>query len=119
MLKTPFAHDTDTGYNIFDDWPLIEASFAQQYGIRLRQTDMKWLEFCALLAGLGPDTPFGATVQTRTETDPERLKNFTPEMKRVRNEWVKKRIAKKMEKDPTFAQRETEALQDAFRKAFG
>lgn len=42
-----------------EDWPLIEASFAKQYQIRLRRdlNGMNYAEFRALLSGLMPDTP--------------------------------------------------------------
>lgn len=51
---------------------------------------MPWDEFCALLSGLDADTPLGKVVRIRTETDPEVLKNYTPEMNRIRYEWNKK-----------------------------
>lgn len=80
-------------YDIIDDWPLIEASFFKQYGIRLRQiNDMPWDEFCSYLSGIMPDTPLGNVVQIRSEEDKEILKNFTPEQKRIRSEW-RNRIA--------------------------
>jgi hypothetical protein len=67
---------------------LIEASFAQQYGIRLRrEEDMQWGEFTTLLAGLNGETPLGHIVSIRSETDKEKLKHFTPEERRIRNEW--------------------------------
>lgn len=80
---------------------------------------MKWVEFSTLLAGLNQETPLGALVAIRTEEDPERLKSFTPEMKKIRNAWVKQRIEKKMKRDPNFARREAERMQSAFRQAFG
>ena len=44
----------ETWYDLFDDWSLIESSFAQQYGIRLRKdlNKMEWGEFVSLLSGL-------------------------------------------------------------------
>ena len=59
-----------------------------QYGIRLRsEPDMTWDEFCTLLAGIMPETPLGQIVQIRSENDREKLKQFTPEQKRIRNDW--------------------------------
>lgn len=85
-------------YDIIDDWPLIEASFFKQYGIRLRQiNDMPWDEFCSYLSGIMQDTPLGNVVQIRSEEDKEILKNFTPEQKRIRSEW-RNRMAKNMDK---------------------
>lgn len=75
-------------YEIIGDWELIEASFAQQYGIRLRrEDDMSWDEFCTLLAGLNGETPLGHIVSIRSEKDKEKLKRFTPEERKIRNDW--------------------------------
>lgn len=75
-------------YDLFEDYDLIEASFAQQYGIRLRQEDkMSWSEFTTLLAGLNGNTPLGAVVQIRSEKDPKVIKNFTKEQKQIYNRW--------------------------------
>lgn len=67
------------------------------YGIRLsRDLDgMKWREFSALLAGLDHETPLGRVVAVRAEDDPKRLKDFTPQMRRVRAAW-RSRKAKAM-----------------------
>ena len=86
--KTP---SNSTYYSLIDDWGLIEASFAQQYSIRLRrEEDMLWDEFTTLLAGIHSETPLGRIVAIRSENDPEKLKNFSPEEKRIRNEWINK-----------------------------
>lgn len=67
---------------------MIESSFAQQYGIRLRrEEDMSWDEFVTLLCGLNGDTPLGHIVSIRSEKDPERIKKFTAAEKKIRNEW--------------------------------
>lgn len=79
-------------YDLFDDWELIESSFLKQYGIRLRsEDDMSWNEFCSLLSGIMPDTPLGQIVSIRAEKDPKRIKEFTKEQKRIRNDWLKRR----------------------------
>lgn len=81
--KPPESH-----YDLLFDYPLIEASFAQQYGIRLRyEEDMSFDEFKTLLAGLNGDTPLGAVVRIRSERDSKVLKNYTPEQRRIRAEW--------------------------------
>lgn len=54
------------------------------------EDEMTWDEFTTLLAGIGPETPLGAIVSIRSEKDPERIKTFTPEQKRIRNEWINK-----------------------------
>lgn len=88
-------HNGESYYDIFDDWELIESSFLKQYGIRLRsEDDMSWNEFCSLLSGIMPDTPLGQIVSYRSEKDPKRIKEFTKEQKRIRNDWLKRRNLK-------------------------
>lgn len=55
---------------------------------------MQWSEFCALLSGLGPDTPLGRIVQIRAEEDEDVLKRYTKDQNRIRNEWRKKHAQK-------------------------
>lgn len=87
----------DQWYDLSDDWSLIEASFAKQYGIRLRQeaSTMSWSEFCSLLSGLMPDTPLGQIVSIRCEQDQKAIKEFTREQKRIHSEWRRKLVKDK------------------------
>lgn len=88
----------DTWYDIIEDYGLIEASFLQQYGIRLRTTtDMSWSEFTTLLAGIDTKTPLGNIVSIRSENNKDILEHFTPEQKRIRREWRSK-MTKNMSK---------------------
>lgn len=48
---------------------------------------MPWREFKQLLSGLSPDTALGRIVAIRAENDKDILKHFTPEQRRIRNEW--------------------------------
>lgn len=48
---------------------------------------MTWGEFCALLSGLGEDTPLARTVQIRLEDDPKVLESFTSAQHRIRSQW--------------------------------
>lgn len=48
---------------------------------------MQWGEFTTLLAGLNGETPLGHIVSIRSETDRERLKHFTKEERKIRNDW--------------------------------
>ena len=84
----------------YDDWDLIESSIAQQYGIRLRNeiNTISWSEVKMLVSGLLSDTPLGRIIQIRSENNKEQLKNFTPEMNKIRNEW-RNRMAKDKLKD--------------------
>ena len=96
-----------------DDFDLVYASFQSQYGIRLSQDldGMKWREFSYLAGGLTNETPLGRIIAIRAEKDPERIKQFTPEQKRIRNEW-RRRKAKQMSQEEArtaFAQ-----IKDAF-----
>ena len=85
------SNDGEAFYDILEDWELIEASFAQQYGIRLRrEEDMTWGEFSTLLAGINADSPLGHIVSIRAETDKEKIKNFSPQERKIRSEWRSK-----------------------------
>ena len=90
----------ETWYDLEEDWHLIEASLAKQYGIRIRKEidTMDYAEFCNLVSGLMPDTPLGSIIQIRSENDEEVLKNFTQEQKDIRWEYRNK-IAKKISEE--------------------
>jgi hypothetical protein len=79
------------------DWELIVASFQSQYGLRLSRDlhSMKWSEFAALLNGLDGKSPLGRVVSIRGEDDPDVLKQFTPQQRRIRSQWRTRR-AKEM-----------------------
>lgn len=62
---------------------------------------MRWHEFCALLNGLGTDTPLGRIIQIRAEDDPDVLKNFTKGQQQIRSEWRNRR-AKQMTEQQTM-----------------
>lgn len=71
---------------------------------------MKWKEFKPLLIGIGPDTALGRIVSIRMEDDEDVLKHFTPEMKKIRNDWRNK-IAK--ERSPEETQNFLESMKQA------
>lgn len=103
MGRHPVRTGSETYYDLFKDWDLIEASFLKQYGIRLRtEDDMSWSEFCSLLSGIMPDTPLGQIVSIRSEKDPKVLKCFTKEQKRIRNEWQKRKYQKLKENPEAY-----------------
>ena len=62
---------------------------------------MHWYEFCALLNGLGPDSPLGHVIKIRSEDDEDVLKNFTKGQHRIRSEW-RKRQASRMSQEQTM-----------------
>lgn len=72
---------------------------------------MTWMEFRTLLAGIGPKTTLGRIISIRSETDKEVLKQFTPEMKKIRSEWITKSAKKKSTK-------ERDVFVEEMRKAF-
>jgi hypothetical protein len=72
------------------DKALIEASFAAQYGIRLRQEEnISLAEFFNLLSGLCGETPLGRVVAIRMEKNPKVIKGFGRWEKKVRADWVR------------------------------
>lgn len=97
-LKPDFKTPSSEGwYDIREDWQLIEASLATQYNIRIRhQNDMSWTEFCTLVSGIMPDTPLGQIVTIRAEKDQKTIKNFTPDQKRIHNEWKNRQAQHKL-----------------------
>jgi hypothetical protein len=64
---------------------------------------MKWREFSYYLGGLDHSTPLGTVVSIRAENDPQRLKDFTPEQRRIRNKWRSRMAKKKPQKDTDAA----------------
>ena len=90
-------------YDLFEDFSLIESSFAQQYQIRLRREiqDMSWGAFISYLSGLNGDTPLGIVVRIRSEKDPAIIKKFNEHEKKIRNDWLSKNMngAKKISKE--------------------
>ncbi|MNJ59063.1 Bacteriophage Gp15 protein [compost metagenome] len=110
---------TEQWYDLYEDWGLIESSIAMQYGIRLRtEPDMTWDEFCTLLAGIMPETPLGQIVQIRSENDRERLRNFSPEQQRIRNEW-RTRELKQAKWTDEEAGKAVQEFQKMIQQAFG
>ncbi len=110
---------SDEWYDLYEDWDLIDASFAKQYGIRLRnEPDMSWGEFSTLLVGIMPETPLGQIVGIRSENDKEMLKNFSADQHRIRSEWRSRR-SRAVTSDPEHAAKMVQAFQDACRQAFG
>lgn len=86
------TNDNDTWYDLFEDWDLIASSLKTQYGYSIRKEidNLCWGELSSDIAGLNGDTPLGNIVRIRSEKDPEKIKNFSPEEKRIRNEWLNK-----------------------------
>lgn len=102
--RNDFNNKTEYWYDLFDDWELIEASFAAQYNIRLiNEENMSWPEFCALLSGIMPDTPLGQIVSIRSEKDPKIIKGFNKEQKKIRSDWQKRKSKQRKMDKGTYA----------------
>ena len=80
------SENDEAWYDLIEDWELIDASFTQQYGIRLSRDDMSWYEFQTKLTMLNDKTALGQIISIRSENDPEMLKHFNADQKRIRNE---------------------------------
>ena len=52
---------------------------------------MSWREFSYLINGLSGETPLGRIVSIRAEKDPDKLKEFTADEKKIRNEYLRKK----------------------------
>lgn len=106
-------------YDLREDWGLVEASLAKQYGIRIRQqSDMPWTEFCNLVAGIMPSTPLGQIVSIRAETDPKVIKQFNPEQRKIYTDWRDRQAEKQLE-NPQQLEYNMKNLEDILLKMFG
>ena len=107
-------------YDLGYDKDLIEASFAAQYGIRLRQEpDMTLAEFFSLLSGIGSDTPLGRVVAVRMEKDPKVIKQFGIWEKGIRAEWIQFKSKNRSNKLSTQTQNSSEDFQIMLMRMFG
>ena len=96
--ETPEEKKVDRWYDIFEDWELVESSFAMQYPTKdLYDDKMDWIEFTTLLAGIMPDTPLGNVISIRAEDDADTLEHFSEEQHRIRDEWRDKQTQRMIE----------------------
>ncbi|EFM10172.1 conserved hypothetical protein [Paenibacillus curdlanolyticus YK9] len=113
------GRSANSWYDLHDDWSLIEASIAKQYGIRIRQHgEMPWEEFVTLVAGLMPDTPLGSVVGIRAETDPKTIKSFTADQRRIHREWRQRNAELKLD-DPAQLEQAMKNLEAVMARMFG
>lgn len=77
---------------------------------------MSWREFAYMLSGLNADTPLGKIVSIRAETDPEVLKGFTKEQRRIRSDYQKKLAKQKSQNEVNNA---LDDLKNAFIRLAG
>ena len=98
---------------------MIVSSFLSQYGLRLKTKEFEtvsWAEFKALIAGLSSETVLGRIVSIRSEKDKNVIKHFSPEQRRIYDEWNQRR-AKKIDQE-TF-EKEMAGLEQMFAAMFG
>lgn len=72
---------------------------------------MKWREFAQFMNGMDSKSPIGRIIAIRAEEDPEVLKNFNKDQRRIRNKWRSRR-AKQM------PQSEVDAFLESMKQAF-
>ena len=81
---------------------------------------MSWMEFFNLVNGLLPESPLGSVVSIRAEKDHERLKGFSKDQNKIRNEWRQKvdkeRLNNMTDKEKKEA---TKEIQMMFKQMFG
>lgn len=63
-------------------------------------------EFCNLLSGLMENTPLGNIISIRSEEDPEKLKSFTQQQKKIRDEWRNKLLDKQHKENKKITKEE-------------
>lgn len=110
--------NSETWYDLEEDWELIASSLKTQYGYSIRKEidNMDWAELSSDISGLMGDTPLGNIVQIRSEDDKERLKNFTQEQKNIR--W-KYRMKMAQNVDQEEFKKAITDLQKAFKEMAG
>ena len=72
---------------------------------------MSWREFSYMMEGLSGDTPLGNLIAIRAEKDPEQIKKFTPEQRKIRNEYLTRQARHKSQKQVDEA---LEGMKQAF-----
>ena len=72
---------------------------------------MGWQEFSYLIEGLSGDTPLGRIVAIRAENDPDVIREWSADEKRIRNDYRKKMALQKSDKD-------VESALEGFKQAF-
>ena len=81
---------------------MIVSSFLSQYGLRIRTREFEtvsWDEFKALIAGLAPETALGRIVAIRSETDKDIIEHFSPDQKRIYDDWRERGASRMSQED--------------------
>jgi len=113
-----FSEKNEDGQKWYDqdeDWNLIVSSFAEQYGVRLEIENISWPEYCKLFSGFSAETALGRIVTIRSEKDAKIIKNFSPEQKRIRRDWLNRQA----KQNPDAAKKQLESMNKIFKALFG
>lgn len=70
------------------------------------------------MTGISEDTPLGKIMTIRSETDADRLKQYTADMMRIRSQYRSKQAKKLVEQNPEVAQAQIDSFQAAMKAAF-
>lgn len=90
---------------------MIEQSIATQYGVLpSQQEDLKYSDWEKMVSGLMPKTPLGQIVSIRCEKDPNMLKHFTAEQKRIRADWAAYRLRHRVKREGMSGVEELEKM---------
>ena len=99
---------------------LIEQSIAKQYGVLpSEQGSLKFSDWSKMVSGLMEDTRLGRMVELRMLNDPQRLRQLTPEQKRLRAEWADFLRLRRSEQGPVDNKQQQAILQIAIASLFG
>lgn len=111
---------SDDVYDLEYDRVLIEQSIAKQYGVLpSEQGDLIYSDWAKMVAGLMDDTPLGKIIRIRNETDPDVLRNYTPEMRQMRNDWILFRQSRFRRSENNGSKQELEELKNTLKRIFG
>ena len=107
-------------YDLEYDRVLIEQSIAKQYRVLpSEQGDLRYSDWIKMVSGLMDDTPLGRIVMIRSETDKERIKNFSPEQRRIQSDWKRFRSQRLQHFDSNDYDKQMRALESMFASLAG
>ena len=107
-------------YDLEYDRVLIEQSIAKQYRVLpSEQGDLRYSDWIKMVSGLMDDTPLGRIVMIRSETDKERIKNFSLEQRRIQSDWKRFRSQRLQHFDSNDYDKQMLALESMFASLAG
>lgn len=79
---------------------------------------MPWAEFTTLVSGLLPETPLGSVIKIRSETDPEVIKSFNKDQKRIYTQWRDRQAIQQLD-NPEVLEQSMKELEKMLENMFG